>query len=83
MIYGTLTGTQYKAVQAWAEKLVSECKVAFQDLLPFNEQEQLFLTHIEEQVEIKPELLLPDESFCQQGKCHPLLRWRIQQRNLR
>lgn len=78
-----IPGTQYKEVQAWAEQLVLECKVAFQDLLPFNQQEQLFLTHLEERGEIKPELLLAEESFCRQVKCHPLLKWRIQQRNLK
>ncbi|MBS0358950.1 MAG: nucleotidyl transferase AbiEii/AbiGii toxin family protein [Proteobacteria bacterium] len=74
-----IPGTRSKDIQAWGEQLVSECKIAFQGLLPFNEQEKLFLTHLEEQGEIKPEFLSSDPILCERIKTHPLLKWRIQQ----
>lgn len=74
-----IPGTRLNDIQFWAEQLVSECKTAFQSLLPFNEQEKLFLTHLDVQGEIKPELLSSDPIFCERVKDHPLLKWRVQQ----
>ncbi len=75
-----IPSTKAWEIQSWAEQLVSECKTAFQNFLPFNQKEIAFLTCLEEQGEIRPELLSADEAFCQQVRRHPLLKWKIQQR---
>lgn len=73
-----IPGIQTNQIQRWAEQLVTECKVAFQGLLPFDDKEESFLKCLAEQGDIRPELLSLDEGFCQQVKIHPLLRWRTQ-----
>jgi len=60
-----IPGTLSKEIQIWAERLVLECKKSFQDLLPFNTQEQLFLSCLDTEGEIRPEFLSSDEQFCQ------------------
>lgn len=74
-----IPGTTFKQLEIWAEGLVSECKLAFQDLLPFSESEKSFLQCIEEYGEIRPEFLSENELFCEAVKYHPALQWRALQ----
>ncbi len=73
-----IPGTKFKEIKMWADKLTSECKIAFGSVLPFEENEIEFLTMLEEG-NIKPELLSKDELFCHSVSNHPALNWRVKQ----
>ena len=56
---------------------LNESVNAFEKLLPFNENEIQFLTSLEEELKIKPDLLSDDENFCNATRNHSALLWRI------
>ena len=70
---------RFPAVQAWATKLMEECKEALSVVLPFNKDELAFLECLQRQGEIRPELISDDQLFCERVSKHPLLHWRMQQ----
>jgi len=74
-------GTRFPAVQAWATKLVDECKTSLSIVLPFRENEIEFLEQLQRYGEIRPELISDDRAFCERISQHPLLHWRKQQRS--
>jgi len=74
-----IPGTKTHVIRDWAKTLLDECVQAFSSLLPFSEKEELFLSCLEENYEIRPELLSSDPGFCYSVKRHPGLLWRIKQ----
>ncbi|MDX2164912.1 MAG: nucleotidyl transferase AbiEii/AbiGii toxin family protein [Gammaproteobacteria bacterium] len=72
-------GTSFKAIEKWANTLVEECKTSMALVLPFKEHEIEFLRHVQEEKEIRPELITDDNFMCERILQHPLLKWRINQ----
>lgn len=66
-------------IEKWAVKMVDETKAALAKVLPFRKNEIEFLNCLQNEKEIKPELLSSDQDFCQRVKEHPSLHWRIRQ----
>ncbi len=73
-------GMSFPEVQNWATKLMDECKVAFQAVLPFRENEIEFLDRLQNYGEICPTLISTDGTFRDRINNHPLLNWRKQQK---
>lgn len=63
----------------WAQKLVTECQLAFKHLLPLAENEHTFLSELLDKGQIKPELLTDDKGLIQNIKTHPAISWSAQQ----
>ena len=63
-------------IQDWTETLVKECRQALSALLPLNENEIEFLTKINEQGEIEPDLLTTDSGMQEIIIRHPQLNWK-------
>jgi hypothetical protein len=59
---------------------MDECKVAFQAVLPFRENEIEFLDRLQNYGEICPTLISTDGTFRDRINNHPLLNWRKQQK---
>lgn len=70
---------RFPIVEAWAKKLVEECKSSLSRVLPFRKNEIEFLERLQKFGEIKPELLTDNANFCERVKRHPLLHWRARQ----
>lgn len=69
----------FPIVEAWAKKLVEECKSSLGLVLPFKKNEIEFLERLQKLGEIKPELLTDNADFCERVERHPLLHWRARQ----
>ena len=65
-------------MKEWAKSLVDQCVDAFGRILPFSQDEQFFLSSLEEEGEIRPEILSTDGEFCRSVRQHPGLLWRIE-----
>jgi len=63
-------------IEEWTSRLVEECRQALSALLPLNEFEIEFLTKINEQGEIQPELLSTDNGLQEIITRHPQLNWK-------
>lgn len=70
---------RFPATQAWATKLLDECKVALGAILPFRQNEMEFLDQLQSHGEIRADLLSGDRDFRERINQHPLLNWRKQQ----
>lgn len=70
---------RFPIVEAWAKKLVEECKSHLSSVLPFKKDEIEFLNRLQNHGEIIPEILSDNVNFCERVKIHPLLHWRAQQ----
>lgn len=70
---------RFPATQAWATKLLDECKIALSAVLPFRQNEMEFLQQLQSHGEIRADLLSDDRDFCERVNQHPLLHWRKQQ----
>jgi predicted nucleotidyltransferase component of viral defense system len=70
---------RFPVTQAWATKLVEECKTALSAILPFRQNEMEFLEQLQTHGEIRVDLLSNDFDFCERVSQHPLLHWRKQQ----
>lgn len=70
---------RFPTIQAWATKLLDECKIALGAVLPFRQNEMEFLDHLQSRGEIRADLLSDDRDFCERVNKHPLLHWRKQQ----
>ncbi len=70
---------RFPIVEAWAKKMVEECKSSLSIVLPFKENEIEFLEKLQQHGEIKPELISNNVDFCERVKKHPLLHWRAKQ----
>ena len=69
----------YKAIEAWAKKLVEECKEGIKIVLPFRPHEVEFLELIRNQGIIRSDLITNDPELGGRISMHPLLHWRIKQ----
>jgi hypothetical protein len=70
---------RFPIIEAWAKKLVEECKSNLSLVLPFQKNEIEFLERVQKFGEIKPELLTDNTDFCERVMRHPLLHWRARQ----
>lgn len=61
--------------------MVQECQEAFEQFLPLNSNEQLFLHNLLDNGIIEPELITTDQNLIQNIKNHPAIRWATQQSN--
>ncbi|MFQ5705481.1 MAG: nucleotidyl transferase AbiEii/AbiGii toxin family protein [Gemmatimonadales bacterium] len=64
--------------KAWSERLVSECRDLLSTVLPLNNQEIEFLTRLNDDGAITPELLTDDMAMQATIRSHPALRWKAQ-----
>ncbi len=71
--------TTHNAIEAWATKIVKECKDALGVILPFRKNEIEFLEQLQGHGEIRPELITNDLDLRERIKLHPLINWRKQQ----
>jgi hypothetical protein len=63
-------------VTTWAKQMVDFCQQQLKDLVNFDEKEQEFLSKIQEEGLIMPELITEDASFAERIMYHPALQWR-------
>lgn len=61
---------------AWARRLVDECRGALDVVLPLSDAEREFLDRLLDYGEIVPSILATDETWAERVKQHPLLEWR-------
>jgi hypothetical protein len=62
----------------WAEKILTDCKVALESLFPFRENETEFLHELLENGKINASLLTPDKSLRQRIHSNPALLWKAE-----
>lgn len=67
-----------KDVRSWADRLVLECREELSALLPLRANEADFLTSLNEEGEIHPELLTSDEDLMRKIERQPGLLWKAQ-----
>ena len=65
-------------IRGWSDNLVSECRDQLSMLMPLARSEMEFLTLLNEQGEIVPELLTEDMRMQSLIRAHPGLRWKAQ-----
>ena len=70
-------GTVNDPPQVYLEKLLKGCKEKLNAILPFTDAEQQFLTAVNKQGEIKPELLSDSPQWCDSVNKHPMLQWKV------
>ena len=63
-------------VQAWATRIVEECREKLACVLPFTEAEIEFLNRLLDHGEIEPSLLTRDEALAERIRQHPMLQWK-------
>jgi len=61
----------------WMERLVSECRVRFSLVLPFEKHERDFLDQVLDRGEIVPELLTGDNELAARIRQHLQLLWKV------
>jgi hypothetical protein len=72
----------FSSMAAWTDHLLGEVKIGYKKLLPFNENEKLFINNIRENKSIEPELLSGDQEVISRIKAHPALLWAAKKINL-
>jgi len=72
--------TNTKNIRDWAENIVKDCKNELEKIIIFNDNEIEFLELLQNEGKNCPELLTTDKAFCDNIKKHPLLLWRIKNR---
>lgn len=70
-----IPGTSSSVIHHWAEQLTNQCRAAFKNILPFNQQEIVFLQKIQHGI-IDPQSICQDAILNEKIKTHPLLKWR-------
>lgn len=65
-------------IRGWSESLAAECRDRLSLLMPLTRREMEFLTLLNEQGEIVPELLTEDGKMQSLIRAHPGLRWKAQ-----
>jgi len=63
-------------MSVWAEELSSTCREKLELVLPFTEGEMEFLNTLNDQGEIRPELLTDDLDLQTRIFNHPMLKWK-------
>lgn len=61
---------------AWARRLVDECRSALRAVLPLSDAEREFLDRLLDYGEIIPSTLTADAAWAERIKQHPLLEWK-------
>jgi predicted nucleotidyltransferase component of viral defense system len=67
----------FSSMAAWTDHLLEEVKIGYKKLLPFNENEKLFINNIRDKKSIEPELLISDKEVISKVKAHPALLWAV------
>lgn len=62
--------------EAWARRLLDECRDALSIVLPLSEPEREFLDRLLDYGEIVPSVLAAEEAWAESVKQHPLLEWK-------
>lgn len=62
--------------EAFGSRLVSQCRVAMQSILPLSSTEREFLDRLLEDGDVVPSLLTSDEELAGRIACHPGLQWK-------
>lgn len=65
-------------VGSWCERLTQQCRDVLSQLLPLDEGEIEFLSRLNDEGEIVPELLTGETGLQQTIRSHPALRWKAQ-----
>lgn len=65
-----------KALKAWAELLLTECRDRLAQVLPLAENEREFLERVLERGEIAPELITQDHALAERIATHPGVLWK-------
>ena len=65
-------------LNAWADRLVTECRARLGVLFPFTDREREFLNRLLDHGEIRPELITSDEALARRLLQHPALAWKAQ-----
>lgn len=63
----------------WAAQMVQECQQAFEQLLPLNQDENMFLENLLDNGIVNPELITSDHNLIENIKNHPAIKWSAQQ----
>lgn len=75
-----ITNTSQKTIQNWALNLITECKKRLRLVLPFRDNEIMFLERLQKDGKLIPTLITKDKEICDKIEKHPSLIWRIKQR---
>ena len=62
----------------WAERLVTECRIAFRAVLPLSGDAREFLDHLLDNGEVRPQLLTRDSELADRIVQHPGLKWKAE-----
>jgi len=65
---------------SWVNHLTTNVQASFQQLLPFTLQEQQFIRLIQQDLEIRPELITTDPVLSRKIELHPVLLWAARKR---
>lgn len=63
---------------AWTQQLVTRCRDLARALLPLRPSEAEFIAHLNDDGELRPELLTDDSPMCERLARHPALLWKCQ-----
>ena len=70
-------GSVSETPQAYLDRLRNGCREKLNAILTFTAAEQEFLTAVNKQGSIKPELLTDSPEWCELVKRHPMLQWKV------
>ena len=77
-LIATLTAREKEMPQeVYLDRLLASCREKLTAVLPFSEAEQAFLTSVNRQGEIRPQLLSESEDWCRLVASHPMLQWKV------
>lgn len=69
--------TSFTSHAEWIQYVLDNVKEGYKKLLPFSENEVLFLWNIKERGLIEPELITSDQEMINKIKSHPALLWAV------
>lgn len=72
----TLDDGDRRDADAWARRMISECREGLVRLLPFRDGERAFLDRLLDHAEIRPELITDDAELADRIASHPLIAWK-------
>jgi len=75
-LFGKETIADIGKLNAWAKRLVDECRQALEVVLPFSKPEMEFLDNLLDHGEIKPSLLTKDKDMVERIGKQPMLEWK-------
>lgn len=73
--------SNFTSYAEWIRHISDKVKEGYKKLLPFNENELLFLRNIKERGLVEPELVTNDQDMINKIKNHPAILWAIKKSN--